>query len=80
MHVGAGGGNRSGDATVTAVLSTEWAPVRRLQEDAEDRQGVSVATLRDRTCSLISTDRDQVICSSVQVETLTQRCFEGVRP
>ena len=61
---------------VVAVLSPESAPMRCLKDDAKERNMLIDAT-QGRTRSIIITDSDHVILSAVQVETLTQRFYEG---
>ncbi len=61
---------------VVAVLSPESAPMRRLKEDARERNMLIDATQGRRTRSIILMDSDHVILSAVQVETLAQRFLE----
>ena len=60
---------------VVAVLSPESAPMRRLKDDAKERNMLIDATQGRKTRSIIITDSDHVILSAVQVETLTQRFY-----
>jgi regulator of extracellular matrix RemA (YlzA/DUF370 family) len=62
---------------VVAVLSPESAPMRRLKDDAKERNMLIDATQGRKTRSIIITDSDHVILSAVQVETLTQRFHGG---
>lgn len=62
---------------VAAVLSPESAPMRRLKDDAKERNTLIAATQGRKTRSIIITDSDHVPLSAVQVETLTQRFFGG---
>ncbi len=62
---------------VVAVLSPESAPMRRLKDDAKERNMLIDATQGRKTRSIIITDRDHVLLSAVQVETLTQRFTGG---
>jgi regulator of extracellular matrix RemA (YlzA/DUF370 family) len=75
-----GYGNMIMATKVVAILSPESAPARRLKDEAKERSMLIDATQGRRTRSIIMTDSDQVILSAVQVETLTQRFFEDVRP
>jgi regulator of extracellular matrix RemA (YlzA/DUF370 family) len=77
MLVNVGYGNMVMATKVVAILSPESAPMRRLRDDAKERNMLLDATQGRRTRSIIITDSDHVILSAVQVETLTQRFFEG---
>jgi regulator of extracellular matrix RemA (YlzA/DUF370 family) len=61
---------------VVAVLSSESAPMRRLKDDAKERNMLIDATQGRKSGSIVITDSDHVIPSEVLVETLTQ-CFTG---
>lgn len=71
--VNVGYGNMVMARKVVAVLSPESAPMRRLKDDAKERNMLIDATQGRRTRSIIITDSDHVILSAVQVETLTHR-------
>jgi len=75
--VNIGYGNMVMSAKVVAVLSPESAPMRRLKDDAKERNMLIDATQGRKTRSIIITDSDHVILSAVQVETLTQRFYGG---
>ena len=77
LLVNVGYGNMVMATKVVAILSPESAPMRRLRDDAKERNMLIDATQGRRTRSIIITDSDHVILSAVQVETLTQRFFEG---
>jgi regulator of extracellular matrix RemA (YlzA/DUF370 family) len=79
MLVNVGYGNMVMATKVVAILSPESAPMRRLRDDAKERNMLIDATQGRRTRSIIIADSDHVILSAVQVETLTQRFFEGER-
>ena len=74
--VNIGYGNMVMSTKVVAVLSPESAPMRRLKDDAKERNMLIDATQGRKTRSIIITDSDHVVLSAVQVETLTQR-FSG---
>jgi regulator of extracellular matrix RemA (YlzA/DUF370 family) len=74
--VNIGYGNMVMSTKVVAVLSPESAPMRRLKDDAKERNMLIDAIQGRKTRSIIITDSDHVILSTVQVETLTQR-FNG---
>jgi len=71
-----GYGNMVMSTKVVAVLSPEYAPMRRLKDDAKERNMLIDATQGRKTRSINITDNDHVILSAVQVEALTQR-FSG---
>lgn len=75
--VNIGYGNMVMSTKVVAVLSPESAPMRRLKDDAKERNMLVDATQGRKTRSIIITDSDHVILSAVQVETLTQRFAGG---
>ena len=75
--VNIGYGNMVMSTKVVAVLSPESAPMRRLKDDANERNMLIDATQGRKTRSIIITDSDHVILSAVQVETLTQRFYGG---
>ena len=77
MLVNIGYGNMVMSTKVVAVLSPESAPMRRLKDDAKERNMLIDATQGRKTRSIIITDSDHVILSAVQVETLTQRFYGG---
>jgi len=70
-------GNMVMSTKVVAVLSPESAPMRRLKDDAKERNMLIDATQGRKTRSIIITDSDHDMLSAVQVETLTQRFTGG---
>jgi len=77
LLVNIGYGNMVMSSKVVAILLPESAPMRRLKDDAKERNMLIDATQGRRTRSIIITDSGHVILSAVQVETLTQRFFGG---
>ena len=77
LLVNIGYGNMVMSSKVVAILLPESAPMRRLKDDAKERNMLIDATQGRRTRSIIITDSDHVILSAVQVETLTQRFYGG---
>jgi regulator of extracellular matrix RemA (YlzA/DUF370 family) len=75
--VNIGYGNMVMSTKVVAVLSPESAPMRRLKDEAKERNMLIDATQGRKTRSIIITDSDHVILSAVQVETPTQRFYGG---
>ena len=75
--VNIGFGNVVAAARIIAVLAPDSAPMKRLKEVAKESGKLVDATQGRRTRSIIITDSDHVILSSVQVETVAQRLSES---
>jgi len=58
---------------VIAVISADPSPMKRLREEASRHQKLIDATNGRRTRTVIITDSDHVVLSSLQPETVTQR-------
>ena len=58
---------------VIAVVSAEPSPIKRLREAATRHQKLVDATNRRRTRTVIITDSDHVVLSSLQPETVAER-------
>lgn len=56
-----------------AVVSAEPSPIKRLREAASRHQKLIDATNGRRTRTVIITDSDHVVLSSLQPETVAQR-------
>ena len=65
---------------VIAVVSAEPAPIKRLREVASRHQKLIDATNGRRTRTVILTDSDHVVLSSLQPETVVQRLVEMKNP
>ena len=61
---------------VVAVVSADPSPIRRLREAASRHQKLVDATNGRRTRTVIVTDSDHVVLSSLQPETVVQRLIE----
>ena len=61
---------------VVAVVSAEPSPIKRLREAAGRHQKLIDATNGRRTRTVIVTDSDHVVLSSLQPETVIQRLLE----
>ena len=61
---------------VIAVVSADPSPIKRLREAASRHQKLIDATNGRKTRTVIVTDSDHVILSSLQPETVTQRLIE----
>lgn len=58
---------------IVAVVAADASPIRRLREAAARHQKLVDATNGRRTRTVIITDSDHVVLSSLQPETLAQR-------
>lgn len=61
---------------IVAVLSADPAPIKRLREAAERAHKLIDATKGRRTRTVIVTDSDHVVLSSLQAETVSARFAE----
>lgn len=61
---------------IVAVVAAEASPIKRLREEASRRQKLVDATNGRRTRTVIVTDSDHVVLSSLQPETVVQRLTE----
>jgi len=61
---------------IIAIVSADPSPVRRLREAASRGQKLIDATNGRRTRTVIITDSDHVVLSSLQPSTLAQRLAE----
>ena len=68
-----GYGNLILAARVVAVVSPSSSPMRRLREEAGERNKLVDATQGRRTRSIIITDSDHVILSAINPETIATR-------
>lgn len=58
---------------VVAIVSPGSLPMKKLREEARERGKLIDATEGRKTRSVIVTDSDHLILSSLQVETIAQR-------
>jgi hypothetical protein len=68
-----GFGNSVVAGRVIAVVNPKSSPMKKLRDEARDQKKIIDVTEGRRTRSIIITDSNHVILSSVQPETLTQR-------
>ena len=61
---------------IIAVVSAEPSPIKRLREAAGRHQKLVDATNGRRTRTVIITDSDHVVLSSLQPETVAQRLID----
>jgi regulator of extracellular matrix RemA (YlzA/DUF370 family) len=63
-------------ARVIAVVAADPSPIRRLREAASRHQKLIDATNGRRTRTVIITDSDHIVLSSLQPQTVAQRLTE----
>ncbi len=73
MLVNVGFENAVAAERIIAVVSAEPSPMKRLREAASRHQKLIDATNGRRTRTVIITDSDHVVLSSLQPETLVHR-------
>ena len=76
MLVNVGFDNAVAAERVIAVVSADPSPIKRLREAAGRHQKLIDATNGRRTRTVIITDSDHVVLSSLQPETVVQRLVE----
>ena len=64
---------------IIAVVAADPSPIKRLREAAARHQKLIDATNGRRTRTVIVTDSDHVVLSSLQPETLVQRLAAMIR-
>jgi len=74
--VNIGFGNFVNSARVISILSPDSAPLKRIKEEAKIQKKLIDATYGRKTRTIIITDSDHVILSSIQPETIAHR-FTG---
>ena len=68
-----GFGNSVVAQKVVAIVSPNSSPMKRLKDEAKNENRLVDVTQGRKTRSIIVTDSNHVILSSVQVETIAQR-------
>ncbi|QRN86348.1 DUF370 domain-containing protein [Clostridia bacterium] len=71
--VNIGFGNIVNANRIVAIVSPESAPIKRLVQDARDRNELVDATYGRRTRAVIVTDSNYIVLSAVQPETVSNR-------
>ena len=64
---------------IVAVLSSDPSPVKRLREEARRSRKLIDATNGRRTRTVIVTDSDHVVLSSLQPDTVAQRVADAAK-
>lgn len=62
---------------IVAVVSPDSAPIKRVIQDARTKGNLIDASYGRRTRSVIVTDSDHIILSSIQPETIANRLDEN---
>lgn len=71
-----GFGNIVNANRIISIVSPESAPIKRIIQEARDRNMLIDATYGRRTRAVIITDSDHVILSAVQPETVAHRLHD----
>ena len=72
-----GFGNAVNTDKIVAVVSPDAAPVKRMVQSAKESGKAIDATQGRKTRSIIVTDSNHVILSSIQPDTMSQRFSSG---
>lgn len=75
--INVGFGNYVLAARVIGIINPASSPMRRLREDAKNAGRLIDATQGRKTRSILVTDSNHVILSSIQAETISQRFAAG---
>ncbi|MBE7029643.1 MAG: DUF370 domain-containing protein [Clostridia bacterium] len=62
---------------IVAVVSPDSAPIKRIIQEAREKGNLVDASYGRRTRSVIVTDSDHIILSSIQPETIANRLDEN---
>ncbi len=76
MLVNIGFDNTVSAQRIVAVVSADTSPIKRLREEASRLHKLIDATNGRRTRTVIITDSDHVVLSSLQPATIAQRLVE----
>ena len=71
-----GFGNMVSAGRLVAIVSPESAPIKRVIQNAKEKNMLIDATYGRRTRAVIITDSDHVILSAVQPETVANRVVD----
>ncbi|CAM2058188.1 putative regulatory protein Dde_2720 [Desulfovibrionales bacterium] len=72
-----GFGNAVVAERIVAIVNPASSPMRRIREEARDEKRLVDATQGRKTRSILVTDSNHVILSSIQAETISQRFKDG---
>lgn len=65
-----GFGNMASASKIVAIVSPESAPIKRIIQDARDKQVLIDATYGRKTRAVIIMESDHIILSAIQPETV----------
>jgi hypothetical protein len=71
-----GFGNMISASRMIAIVSPESAPIKRIVQDAKERNTLIDATYGRRTRAVIIMDSEHVILSALQPETVSNRIID----
>ncbi|MEN9214791.1 MAG: DUF370 domain-containing protein [Gloeomargarita sp. DG02_4_bins_56] len=77
--VNVGFGSSVAARRIVAVVAPDSTPIKRLVQEAKERQQLIDATYGRRTRAVIVTDSNHVILSAIQPETVAQRLILPLR-
>ncbi len=72
-----GFGNLVSSGRVVAIATPDSAPMKRLVQEARDRDRIIDVTCGRRTRSVIVTDSEHIILSAIQPETISNRLSDS---
>ena len=73
-------GNMVMGSKVVAIISPESAPIKRMIQDARERNMLIDATFGRKTRSVLMMDNGQIILSALQAETISHRIVQVDEP
>ena len=71
-----GFGNAVAAARILAVVSPDSAPIKRVVQEARERNTLIDATFGRKTRSVLIMDNGQIILSALQAETISHRILQ----
>ena len=71
-----GFGNMVSANRLIAIVSPESAPIKRMVQEARERNTLIVATFGRKTRSVLIMDNGQIILSALQAETISHRILQ----
>ncbi len=74
--INVGFGNLVSAGRIIAIATPDSAPMKRLVQDARDRDRIIDVSCGRRTRSVIVTDSDHIILSAIQPETISNRLYD----
>ena len=72
-----GFGNMVSASRLVAIVSPESAPIKRVIQNAKEKNMLIDATYGRRTRAVLITDSEHVVLSSIQPETVANRISDG---